>query len=141
MNGISHVLFPQPLDGISGAGYRVRVAEAGGGPRDYACSDGFFLSASTASDVPGPGKWGEPSITVVSPYEGAVAFAGDEYTVEVSHFTVPRQELRQGRGSLHWEGGLGVGRIGCNHHAACVQKTSYVCSDVTPHAAAGPCYV
>lgn len=75
---------PEPIAGVSGDGYRVRVAEVNGTDR-ATCSDDFYLVSS--SDAPNVGESGGPSMVVVEPSSEAVAIAGDTYTVEVSVFS------------------------------------------------------
>lgn len=86
-NGNAEVTFPEPLNGISSSGYRVRITEVGGGPLDFACSEDFVLRSSYESQHTVGEEWvlGDPSIMVVSPFEGSVALAGEPYTVEVSY--------------------------------------------------------
>lgn len=87
MNGNAEVTFPEPLNDMTSSGYRVRVTEVGGGPLDFACSEDFILQSSHEAQHAVGEEWvlGDPSILVVSPFEGAVALAGDTYTVEVSY--------------------------------------------------------
>lgn len=76
------VTMPEPLGDVSGSGYRVRISEVGGDPESVVCSDDFYLMSSVeAQFVAG---LGDPKIKVVSPNAESVAFAGREYTVEVS---------------------------------------------------------
>ncbi|CAM9545282.1 unnamed protein product [Sphacelaria rigidula] len=79
------VMMPEPLGGESGGGYRVRIAEIGGGVDSVRCSDDFFLMAST--DVPMTGQVGGPgpSLAVTSPTADSVALSGEEYTVEFDY--------------------------------------------------------
>lgn len=74
------MLMPEPIAGVSGDGYRVRIAEVNGTDRAK-CSDDFYLVSS--SDVPDVGEPDGPSMVVVEPSSDAVAIAGDTYTVEV----------------------------------------------------------
>lgn len=71
---------PEPLAGISGDGYRVRIIEVG--TENYRCSSDFYLMST--ADAPGPGEMGGPSLVVIEPNAQSVAVAGDAYTVEVS---------------------------------------------------------
>lgn len=73
--------FPEPMNGISGNGYRVRIAEVGGGLDKVRCSDDFYIVSTM--DMSMQGGPGGPSMWVVSPTEESVAIAGGEYTVEV----------------------------------------------------------
>lgn len=75
------IVFPEPMSGTSGAGYKVRVAQMDDETK-VDCSDGFYLIASDGTPTEGP--VGEAHIVVTSPAEGDLAIAGDEYTVEVS---------------------------------------------------------
>ena len=73
------VVMPEPLGGVSGDGYRVRISEVG--TDTSRCSSDFYLVAS--EDAPGPFEEGGPSIVVIEPNSNSVAVAGDAYTVEV----------------------------------------------------------
>lgn len=84
VDGGYDVVLPEPLGGKSGNGYRIRIAEVGGGWENVRCSDDFYLMASV--DKPIAGEVGGPSIAVLSPTKHSVAFAGGEYTIEVSIF-------------------------------------------------------
>lgn len=75
------VVMPEPLGGVSGDGYRVRISEVG--TENARCSSEFYLVAS--EDAPGPGEMGGPTVVVVEPNSNSVAVAGDAYTIEVSH--------------------------------------------------------
>lgn len=83
-NGMSDVIFPEPVGDISGTGYRVRITEVGGG--DSACSDEFYLMSSSDADF--MEDWGDPFIAVVSPTKYSVAVAGQDFTVEVSYLSL-----------------------------------------------------
>lgn len=72
---------PEPLDGVSSNGYRVRLAQVGYGSERIRCSEDFYLVSS--QDVPLPGNTGGPSMAVVSPTADSIAVAGNEYTIEV----------------------------------------------------------
>ncbi|CAM9563888.1 unnamed protein product [Ascophyllum nodosum] len=73
------VVMPEPLSGLSGSGYKVRVADVND-EESADCSDDFFLLAS--EEAPDVGDADGPTIEVTSPDDGDVAMAGDEYTVE-----------------------------------------------------------
>lgn len=77
---------PEPLSGVSGSGYKVRVTEVGA-VEDTDCSDEFFLMAS--EEAPASGDEDGPYLTVTSPVEGDTAEAGEEYTIEVKHHSCP----------------------------------------------------
>ena len=76
------VTLPQPIEGNSNNGYRIRISEVG--TEKARCSDDFFLMAT--ADVPAAGEAGGPTMTVISPDDGALAEAGGTYTVEVGIF-------------------------------------------------------
>lgn len=73
---------PEPLSGVSGSGYKVRVTEVGV-VEDTDCSDEFYLMAS--EEAPLSGDENGPYLIVTSPVEGDTAVAGEEYTVEVNY--------------------------------------------------------
>lgn len=75
----SQVVLPEPIAGHSNNGYRMRISEVG--TEKFRCSDDFYLMAS--ADAPAQGEPGGPMIEVVSPDAGAMAVAGEVYTVEV----------------------------------------------------------
>lgn len=75
------VTMPEPLGGVSGSGYRVRITQVGYSPERVRCSDNFYLVSADELPVLGYGEG--PSIAVVSPTADSVAVAGNEYTVEV----------------------------------------------------------
>lgn len=56
------------------------------GTEKFRCSEDFYLMAS--ADAPAPGEPGGPAMAVVSPDKGAMAVAGEIYTVEVSFVRV-----------------------------------------------------
>ncbi|CAN0591129.1 unnamed protein product, partial [Laminaria digitata] len=73
------IVMPEPMDGTSGSGYKVRVsdvADAGG----VDCSDTFYLMAS--DEAPTVGETDGPYLFVTSPGKGDTAEAGEEYTIE-----------------------------------------------------------
>lgn len=76
----SQITLPEPVAGHSNNGYRMRIAEVG--TDKFRCSEDFYLMAS--ADAPALGELGGPSMAVVSPDAGAMAVAGEVYTVEVS---------------------------------------------------------
>lgn len=74
------IVMPEPMNGLSGSGYKVRVMDVSN-EGDSDCSDEFALLASSeAPTTVGP----DYSLVVTSPAEGDMAEAGEEYTVEVS---------------------------------------------------------
>lgn len=73
---------PKPVGGSSGHGYKVKVTEVGAALQNSACSAEFYLSVADATMMEGWGL-GMPSIAVVTPGEHSVAYAGEEYAVEV----------------------------------------------------------
>ena len=75
------VVFPEPINGVSGSGYKVRVMDVAD-ESNVDCSAEFILVAS--DEVPSVGDEGGPHLDVTSPEEGDMAFAGEEYTVVVS---------------------------------------------------------
>lgn len=75
------VVMPEPLGGVSGDGYRVRISEVG--TENARCSSEFYLVAS--EDAPGPGEMGGPTVVVVEPNSNSVAVAGDAYTIEFDY--------------------------------------------------------
>ena len=89
------VMMPEPLGRQSGGGYRIRIAEIGGGVDSVRCSDDFFFMASTdvymTGQVGGPG----PSLTVTSPTADSVALSGEEYTVEVGNSLKGRKQTHR----------------------------------------------
>lgn len=102
--GGHEVYMPEPLAGLSGHGYRVRISQVDGGPNAFAFSDNFYLSSLTDAILIESFYLGTPSIAVVSPMKDSVAIAGKELTVEVgicfypacaSVFYRVKQPLRQ----------------------------------------------
>lgn len=82
-DGAYEALMPEPLDGVSSNGYRVRLAQVGYGSERIRCSEDFYLVSS--QDVPLPGNTGGPSMAVVSPTADSIAVAGNEYTIEFDY--------------------------------------------------------
>ena len=78
----SQITLPEPIAGHSNNGYRVRIGEVGSDK--FRCSEDFYLLSSVDASV--LGEAGGPTMTVVSPNAGAMAVAGEIYTVEVSFF-------------------------------------------------------
>ncbi|CAM9576992.1 unnamed protein product [Sphacelaria rigidula] len=76
------IVMPQPLDGVSSSGYKVRVADVSD-ESNADCSDSFYLLES--EDVPNWMTKDGPHLYVTNPQEGDVAVAGDEYTVEFDY--------------------------------------------------------
>lgn len=76
----SEITLPEPVAGHSNNGYRMRIGEVG--TDKFRCSEDFYLMGSV--DAPAPGELGGPTMAVVSPDKGAMALAGEVYTVEVS---------------------------------------------------------
>ncbi|CBJ30120.1 EsV-1-163 [Ectocarpus siliculosus] len=75
---MSQVTLPEPVDGHSNSGYRVRIGKVG--TETFRCSDEFYLmSSADASDQDGP------TMEVVAPSSGALAVAGAVYTVEFDY--------------------------------------------------------
>ncbi|CAM9959114.1 unnamed protein product, partial [Scytosiphon promiscuus] len=77
----SQVVLPEPVGGYSDSGYRIRIAEVG--TETFRCSGDFYLVAS--ADAAGPGEPGGPTMEVVAPSAGSLAFAGEIYTVEFDY--------------------------------------------------------
>lgn len=75
----SEITLPEPVAGHSNNGYRMRIAEVG--TEKFRCSEDFYLMGS--ADALAPGEAGGPSMAVISPDKGAMAVAGEIYTVEV----------------------------------------------------------
>lgn len=75
------IVMPEPMEGTSGSGYKVRVMDISD-ESNMDCSDDFTLLAS--EEAPSVGDPDGPHLYVTSPEEGDLAFAGEEYTVEVS---------------------------------------------------------
>ena len=75
------IVMPEPMSGTSGSGYKVRVMDVDD-ESSVDCSDDFYLLAS--EEAPVVGDMDGPSLVVTSPEEGDMAYAGEEYTVEVS---------------------------------------------------------
>lgn len=70
---------PEPMDGKSGSGYKIRVANIND-ESESDCSDEFeLLESEEADEMIGDGSY----LVVTSPEEGDLALAGGEYTVEV----------------------------------------------------------
>ena len=88
------IVMPEPMGGVSGSGYKVRVMDvADEGSMD--CSDAFTLIASTEAST-SPDDY---SLTVTSPAAGDMAYAGEEYTVEgryASSSCLPRLKFGSG---------------------------------------------
>lgn len=72
------VVMPEPMDGSS-TGYKVRVMDTSD-ESNVDCSGEFTLVASEDADTDGPN---ERQLVVTSPEDGDMAYAGEEYTVEV----------------------------------------------------------
>lgn len=82
---MSQVTLPEPIDGHSNSGYRVRIGKVG--TETFRCSDEFYLmSSADASDLDGP------TMEVVAPSSGALAVAGAVYTVQVSQSSSRRRK-------------------------------------------------
>ena len=75
IEGNYDVVMPEPLEGVTGSGYKVRVMDVND-ESNTGCSADFTLVASGDSD--------EAFLVVTAPEAGNMAYAGDEYTVEVS---------------------------------------------------------
>lgn len=71
---------PEPMLGMSGSGYKVRVVDVDD-EEDGDCSAEFTLLAST--EAPEVGDSDGPYLEVTSPASGDMAYAGEVYTVEV----------------------------------------------------------
>lgn len=92
------VVMPEPMDGTS-SGYKVRVGDAVD-EENVDCSSDFTLAASTDDTVVSSDR----HLYVTSPEEGDMAFAGQEYTVEVRTRRVlyrVRGDAGHGRGGVH----------------------------------------
>lgn len=72
------VVMPEPMDGTS-TGYKVRVMDAAD-ESNVDCSSVFTLAASDDE----PEGANDRRLIVTSPEDGDLAYAGEEYTVEVS---------------------------------------------------------
>ncbi|CAN0146176.1 unnamed protein product [Scytosiphon promiscuus] len=77
----SQVVLPEPIAGYSDSGYRIRIAEVD--TETFRCSDDFYLMSS--ADAAATGEVGGPTIEVIAPSAGSVAFAGEVYTVEFDY--------------------------------------------------------
>lgn len=75
----AQVTFPEPINGVSNNGYRVRIAEIGS--EKFRCSEDFYLMSS--ADAITPGEPGGASMDVIAPDADSMAVAGEMYTVEV----------------------------------------------------------
>lgn len=75
------VVMPEPLGGVSGTGYKVRVMDVADESL-VDCSAEFILVAS--DEAPAVGDADGPHLEVLTPQDGDMAFAGGDYTVEVS---------------------------------------------------------
>ncbi len=73
------IVMPEPMMGTSGSNYKVRVMDVAD-ESSMDCSDAFTLLASTEASTDAD----DYSLTVTSPAAGDMAYAGEEYTVEVS---------------------------------------------------------
>ncbi|CAM9522033.1 unnamed protein product [Choristocarpus tenellus] len=73
------VVMPEPLFGLSGPGYKVRVADSSD-ETDFDCSDEFFLYKSDDVNTEMGGVT-EPYLTITSPTGLDLAEAGEEYTI------------------------------------------------------------
>ncbi|CAN0447648.1 unnamed protein product, partial [Laminaria digitata] len=74
------IVMPEPMEGTSGSGYKVRVMDIDD-EEDADCSDEFYLLSS--DEAPEVGDSNGPYLHVTSPADGDKAEAGEEYTVEV----------------------------------------------------------
>ncbi|CAM9650948.1 unnamed protein product [Pylaiella littoralis] len=77
----SQVVFPEPMNGVSNDGYRVRISEVGS--ETFRCSDDFYLMSS--ADAPAAGEPGGPTVEVLAPDANSMALAGEMYTVEFGY--------------------------------------------------------
>ncbi|CAM9883384.1 unnamed protein product [Scytosiphon promiscuus] len=93
----SQVVLPEPVGGYSDSGYRIRITEVG--TETFRCSDDFYLVAS--ADAAGPGEPGGPTMEVVAPSAGSLAFAGEVYTVEFDYDNGFGQQLGRFKIDLH----------------------------------------
>lgn len=76
----SLVTLPEPINGHSNNGYRMRISEVGA-EDNFRCSEDFYLMASADADA--PGQPNGPTLEVLEPSEDSMAVAGETYTVEV----------------------------------------------------------
>eukprot|EP00904_Undaria_pinnatifida_P003642 jgi/Undpi1/13279/HiC_scaffold_8.g02941.m1 len=76
IEGNYDVVMPEPLEGVTGSGYKVRVMDVND-ESNTDCSADFTLVASGDSD--------EAFLVVTAPEAGNMAYAGDEYTVEFDY--------------------------------------------------------
>ncbi|CAM9425643.1 unnamed protein product, partial [Laminaria digitata] len=76
------VVMPEPIGGVSGSGYKVRVMDVAD-ETNVDCSAEFVLVAS--DEAPSVGDANGPSLFVISPEDGDMALAGGEYTVEFDY--------------------------------------------------------
>eukprot|EP00903_Cladosiphon_okamuranus_P010794 g10199.t1 len=77
----SQITLPEPVAQHSNNGYRIRIAEVG--TDKFRCSEDFYLMAS--ADAPAAGQPGGPSMAVIAPDAGAMAVAGEVYTIEFDY--------------------------------------------------------
>ena len=94
------IVMPEPMDGTSGSGYKVRVMDADASGSGSDCSDEFYLMAS--DEAPVVGDTDGPYLFVTSPTDGDAAEAGEEYTIEVGGWV---------------GGGRGWGAISCEGYS------------------------
>ncbi|CAM9340399.1 unnamed protein product [Pylaiella littoralis] len=81
-DGDYDIVMPEPMNGKSGPGYRVRVVDIED-EENGDCSDDFYLLHSNeASEV---GDEDGPTLSVTSPGDGDVATACKEYTVQFDY--------------------------------------------------------
>lgn len=75
------VEMPEPMEGKSGSGYKIRVQDIND-ESESDCSDEFeLLESEEADEMIGDGAY----LVVTSPEEGDLALAGGEYTVEFDY--------------------------------------------------------
>lgn len=75
------IVMPEPMEGTSGSGYKIRVMSVAD-ESIVDCSSEFILIASDQAPLITDSDG--PQLVVISPQDDDVAVAGEEYTVEVS---------------------------------------------------------
>lgn len=117
------IVMPEPMDGVSGSGYKVRVMDVSDESM-MDCSDEFYLLAS--EEAPEVGDEEGPYLVVTSPAEGDVAMAGNEYTVEWDYDNGVGSKVDRFAIDLYKVGGSGD----CGtYYATLCDKPSIGCKD------------
>ncbi|CAM9286019.1 unnamed protein product [Discosporangium mesarthrocarpum] len=78
--GDMDIIFPKPMFGLSGGGYKVRVGDYLDNS-DADCSAEFMLITEEGAEEM-VGVYSEPFLTVTVPTTGDIAEAGEQYTIE-----------------------------------------------------------